>query len=103
MSQPTLFDRKTLRDKWLAFHCRNQHVGDLFERFALEALRTPGRIGAKAIWERMRWEFRVKTDEPKGAPQLNNSFTSFYARWFLERHPEHEGRIETRKQKATSI
>lgn len=61
-------------------------VWRLFERFAVEALRAGVRIGAKAIWERMRWETRVTQTLP-GAPALNNNFTPFYARLFDAKHP----------------
>ncbi len=79
-----------------AFHLSNPRVYELFERFALEAVRA-GRshFSAKMIWERMRWYSRVETTDPTF--KLNNNYHAYYARFFLERHPELDGLFETRR------
>ena len=90
-----------LRQQAIAFHRENPLVWRLFERFALEAARSGHTVGAKAIWERLRWETRVNPDyRRKGDFKLNNSHTAYYARAFLRRYPEHAGLFETRERKA---
>lgn len=98
----TLFDHidePELVRQWRRFHAENPHVWRLFERFALEAAASGvSRIGAKAIWERMRWSLQVETSEHRrGSWRLNNSYTAHYARLFRERHPEHAELFETRR------
>ncbi len=64
----------------------NPKVYELFERYALEAAKCGKRIGAKAIWERMRWYAQVETKDPDGY-KLNNNYTSWMVRKFREDHP----------------
>lgn len=77
------------------FHEQNPEVFQLFARFALEAARAGRRrIGAKAVWERIRWENPVATN---GKPyRLNNSFTAWYARRFVVEYPQHRRLFEMR-------
>lgn len=101
---PTLFDAlpdddPPLVQAFRAFHLRNPHVYSLFERFALEAA-SAGRekIGARLIWERMRWYLRFETtDRAERGLKLNDHYPPYYARMFLRRHPELEGFFELRK------
>lgn len=89
----------SLAARWREFHRRNPQVYAAFERFTLEAIRSgASKIGAKAVWERMRWWAHV---ESRGDDwRLNNSWTALYAREFLRRHPEHKGVFELRRSKA---
>lgn len=97
MNQLPLFDEISAREiAWREFHATNPQVFRMFERFALEAVRAsaaraPGsaiRIGARMVWERMRWETTITPIE-NGVPwRLNDHHVPFFARLFLERHPE---------------
>jgi uncharacterized protein YbjT (DUF2867 family) len=80
---------------WHRFHMANPQVWELFERFSLALAATGRRGGARLVWERMRWELITTT---RGAVEfkLNDHFPPFYARLFLERHPELAGFFETR-------
>lgn len=81
---------------WRAFHNANPQVWDLFERFALELVAAGRRhAGARMIWERMRWEILLTT---RGDVEfkLNDHWPPFYARLFLEQHPELGDFFETR-------
>lgn len=80
---------------WAEFHKANPSVYAAFERFALEALARRHRIGARMIWERMRWELLLST-RGGGEFKLNDHYTPFYARLFMREHPEHAGCFEVR-------
>jgi hypothetical protein len=60
---------------FLEFHAANPSVYNLFVSFAREAKNTgAGSVGAKAVWERLRWE--VATDiRYRGEFKLNNNYT----------------------------
>lgn len=74
---------------------RNPHVVEIFVRLSLRAARSGHRVGAKAVWERMRWELVVETDE--ASPRLNNNYTSRMARLAMARHPELDGFFDIRE------
>lgn len=45
------------------------------------------RIGSKMIFERIRWETKLK-----GSPfKVNNNYTPYYARKFEREYPQHKG------------
>lgn len=92
-SEPT---RITLLDlRFWAYHEANPVLYDTLARLALEAVRQgKRRIGAKALWERMRWELWMAADGDDFA--LNNNFTSRYARLLMAREPELRGVFELR-------
>ena len=69
---------------------------DLFCRLACEAHGRGKRVGAKAIWERMRWDLVLAHDDGAGEFRLNNNFTAYAARVAMQRHTELKGYFETR-------
>ena len=79
------------QDQFEVYAAENPKVYPLFEKFTLEAIGS-GRmhLGAKMIWERMRWYADVETRGNDGY-KLNNNYTAFYARKFMELHPEYQG------------
>ena len=85
------------------FHAANPSVWDLFERFTLRALEARARagdskrIGARFVWERMRWFIRFETTDVDF--KLNDHYPPFYARMFMKAHPEHGVVFETRDRK----
>lgn len=96
MSEQTVFQFDRLAAKALEYHAANPRVYDLFESFTIELVCAGRRhYSAKAIFERIRWHYDVETtgDEFK----LNNNYPAYYARWFMDRHPEHEGFFHTRR------
>lgn len=80
------------------FHRDNPHVWAEFERRALAMWKRLGDLGedqrysARTIIEVMRWHARMETtgDQYK----FNDHHTPFYARMFLEEHPECAGFFE---------
>lgn len=74
--------------EWAAEYMKaNPKVYQMFAHFAWEAIMAmPGKvIGARMVWERMRWETDVRGD---GEYRLNNNAIPFLAREFMRRNPE---------------
>lgn len=81
------------RDHEALFHIydkANPQVYEAFVRLALE-LKTMGakRFGAKAIFEKIRWETRVRAIQEPGFPVLkvNNNYPAYYARKLASTDP----------------
>lgn len=80
--------------RWWGFHADHPHVFDLFVRYALTAKRNDRKVGARCIWERMRWELQV---EASGEPyKLNDHYPPYYARLAMQVEAELEGFFEVR-------
>jgi len=80
------------------YHETNPQVYEYFKRFAFEKIaRGSKHIGSKAIFERIRWESPMIAS---GEFKINNNFTAFYSRLFMQDFPQHKGIFETRRAKA---
>lgn len=91
-------DPQTIESRFAAFDSEHPEVWRAFERFALEAvMRGRSCIGAKAVWERLRWELDLGADDDD-APKLNNDFTALYARKWAQQYPEHKGLFRYRRR-----
>jgi hypothetical protein len=90
-------DQKSLQEKFFTYDQENPDIWKAFEKFSLEAA-SKGRkyIGAKMIYERIRWYTQI---EAKTGFKINNNYTSYYARKFQEEYPQLEGLFRTRKLK----
>ena len=75
-----------LDDQFDAFVRDNPQVYEAMVRLARQA-KDAGRtrIGAKALWERMRWDMWIATGQ---TPRLNNNMVSRMARLIAEREPD---------------
>jgi hypothetical protein len=96
--QRGLFD-PTIDSRFNEFHLANPHVYETLVRYAREALRAgKSRVGMKALWERMRWDFFVtnRSEDYK----LNNSYASRYVRLIAQREPDIAALFVTRKLRA---
>ena len=82
-----------------AYDKANPKIWPLFEQYALEAARAGVKVGAKAVWERLRWESRIKTPGDDFAA-FNNSFVAYYSRKFIEAHPGYGSIFVTRESQA---
>lgn len=90
------WEMSDLLKKMWAFHQENPHVYELFKRFTLEAIKS-GRAhySVNAIFERIRWYTDIET---KNDPfKINNNHRPYYARMFMDQHPEHEGFFRIRR------
>ena len=97
----------SIRDRFITFHKANPEVYDLFEKFTFQAIEAGmKKVGAKFIFERIRWEIAVSTVGSgycvslKKDLKLNNNFTPWYARLFIARHRSYKGLFELRDSKS---
>lgn len=75
-----------------AFHEENPEVWRWFCRFTRQAMsRGFKKYSAYAIFERIRWETDVPDVDGNSTFKLNNNYRPYYARWFMEQHPDAEG------------
>lgn len=93
----TLFDKVTTYFDGEAYHAQHPDVWKQFEALALEmARRGETRWSAKGIFEVIRRQCRVN---------VNNNMTAWYARHFLDLHPELPGffRLRTSQMEASHV
>lgn len=100
--QLTFDDRRnkpSLEERYQAFVRENQHVVELFDRFAFELIRAGHERGSgDAIGHRIRWHCSV---EVRGeAFKINNDYIALLVRDFQRRHPPYAGFFCTRKRTA---
>jgi len=108
MSQTTIFDQPGIRytatrrgREFWDFHQSNPAVYRALVRLARQA-RQQGKIkiGIRMLWEVMRWEFWLQTDDNVSDFKLNNNYISRYARLIMEREPDLAGCFEIRELKS---
>uniref|UniRef100_A0AAU2V704 Uncharacterized protein n=1 Tax=Streptomyces sp. NBC_00003 TaxID=2903608 RepID=A0AAU2V704_9ACTN len=89
-------ERPSLDELFDSFHAENPWVCEALEELTSEWLEAGGgRVGMKALFERLRWQMGIQTN---GRPfKLNNNFTSRYTRLLCARHPEWNTAFEVRK------
>lgn len=68
---------------------------NLFIRIAIGCARRGKRVGAKLIWERLRWHYEIAMDAAE-TYKLNNNYTAHAARFAEERAPELAGYFRKR-------
>jgi len=81
-------------EKFFEYHKQNPEVYEMFKRFAYEARKRWRHFGAKAIFERLRWETNVSST---GDFKLNNNFPSAYSRLLILEDPSFRGFFELRR------
>lgn len=91
--------RPTIGERFEAFHAANPHVYRLLVQLARAMHAKRGRVGMKACWERLRWEYSVRVEGDDWA-RLNNDFTSRYARLIAETCPDLADAFEVRALRA---
>jgi hypothetical protein len=91
----------TIDERFQRFLAANGHVYAAFILIAREYLRATGRtrVGAKAVFEEMRWRFAIRT-RGEHEYQLNNSYVSRLARLAAERETDLSEAFEFRKLRA---
>ena len=58
------------------------------------------RYSARAICQRIRWHIEVDRNQPPEAYKVNNNYTPYLARKFMEENPQFEGFFELRELKS---
>jgi hypothetical protein len=93
-----LIQISTERQRWLDWHSANPQVYDLFKRFTFEAIdRGHRKLSAWLIVNRIRWETTVETSS--GDFKISNNLIAYYARLFMDEHPEYRGFFRTKPLK----
>ena len=86
----------TIRKGFERFHENNPHVYKAFEQQALKAIgRGRKKLSAKLIINWIRWNEFLRTSDQNF--RINDAYQAYYARHFLECHPEHDGIFELRR------
>ena len=81
-----------------AFHAENPHVYRALVRYARQARRRGvERIGIELLWNRMRWDWLIRTDHGDDY-KLNQNFKAWYARRIMEREPDLAEIFEIRRR-----
>ncbi len=85
--------------QWRIFHAENPQVYELFKRFTFQVISAGrDRYSSDAICHRIRWHTTI---EARGDTfKINDHHTAFYARLFMDDHPQHRGFFETRVQRS---
>lgn len=82
-------------DEWIAL---NPWVLVQLERLADELVDAGvARFGVKALVERLRWDWEISRATTGDTWKLNNTWTSRLARRLIEKRPDLEPMIETRR------
>ena len=78
----------SIREGFNEFNKDNPHIYDAFEEQVLSAInRGRTKVSSKLIINWIRWnEFLKSTDQNF---KINDAYQSYYARHFVETHPEH--------------
>ena len=87
----------TRAEKFEKFHQENPHVLTNLEALASKLIsRGQKHIGIGYLFEILRYETFLVTNDPESDLKLNNSYRSHYARLLLERHPKWQNIIHIR-------
>lgn len=86
--EPTLTDDEKLARQFEEFHANNGHVYTMLVMLARRWVTGTGqrKLGARVLWERMRWELNINSTDEDFA--LNNNYIAFYARLLMVQEPD---------------
>lgn len=78
------------------YDTQNPEIWAEFEKIALKLIRQGiTHYGAKSIFEVIRWHRIVRANDKQF--KINNNYTAYYARKFLQKYPQYQDFFETRK------
>jgi hypothetical protein len=87
-------------DAFLSSFLANPLIWRQFERFALDAINTRRKLGAKAVMERVRWETEIERQEDF---KVSNNWTAYYARIFALKHPTYRDYFDFKQVRGVSV
>ncbi len=88
----------TINIDFQRFHIENPNIYALFQKEVFRAIKAGRtRISARTVMEFIRWGIYVETTDEAGY-KINNNHIPFYARMFINDHPEHEKLFDLRGQ-----
>lgn len=79
----------SIEERFQAFHRANPHVYNALVKMAKQLIRR-GRatIGIGMLFEALRWNYIMQTDDPNGEYKLCNDYRSRYARLIMQQEDE---------------
>lgn len=87
----------SLEERFWEYHRKNPDIYDSLVALAREAKQSgKNKIGIKMLWEVLRWQRFLTTNDPEGY-KLNNSYPSRYARLIMENEKDLEEIFDVRK------
>lgn len=87
----------TAEERFLAFHRDNPDVYQSLVDLARQAMRRgKTRVGMKMIWEVVRWDRFMLTEDSSSEFKLNNNYHSRYARLIMQQESDLVGIFEIR-------
>ncbi len=86
----------SIRDGFNKFNKENPHIYEQFEKQVFTAIeKGRNKLSAKLIINWIRWNEFLRTSDMNF--RINDAYQSYYARHFVELHPEHYDIFEFRK------
>lgn len=91
---------KDLKQAFEDFHKSNPSVYFALEKLAQQMWNRGRRhISIKMLFEVLRWDYYIQTNDPNSEFKLNNNYTAYYARFLMLNHPEWVSLFKTKKVK----
>ncbi len=88
----------SIQERYEAFAAANPHVYRRLVQLARDLVaRGHRKVGMKMLFEVLRWEHAMTTDDPTSDFKLNNDYTSRYARDIMDAEPDLDGVFEIRR------
>jgi hypothetical protein len=87
----------TPAERFEEFNRRNPQVYSALESMAREIVnRGRRKIGIKMLFEVLRWNYYLETDDPNSDFKINNNYAPYYARLIIANNPNWEDVFELR-------
>ncbi len=87
---------KNTQPEFNKFHRHNPHIYALFQKEVFRAIRSgKKKLSARSIIEFIRWYIFIETEDDTDY-KINNNHIPYYARLFMQEHPEYGEMFELR-------
>ena len=97
VARPMIPMKFTTEQQFSEFHQRNPHVAINLVGLALALVRNGHKRGSMTmLFNVLRWQQMMDTDDPHSEFKLNNNYTPYYARLITTMDPVLEGFFEMR-------
>ena len=91
----------TPAERFAQFHANNPQVYSALKSMTAELVnRGRRKIGIKMLFEVLRWNYYMKTDDPNSDFKINNNYAPYYARLLIEKHPEWNDLFQLREMRS---
>ena len=102
MSQMEFGWGKSHQQQFETFHARNPWVYEALVKLARDLRQRDGHrlIGIGMLFEVLRWQYWMSTQDPNSSFKLNNNYRSRYARMIMDCEPDLADAFELRELKS---